>query len=347
MELKKIQRNNSCLNCNTALDPEKDNFCSQCGQLNNVKKETALGMVRELVSEFLHLDSKVSRSLLPLLLRPGYLTKEYIDGRRVRYFHPVRLFLTLTVILFIISGLQEKNEPRTFKVSANGVSTDTTMQALQSSGITMDTSNRLVTESVKTSRVKGRNNNDADSSDVESLNIGAINVNMDSLRRMIDAGNMDNEAMMDKLGVKKNVFTKIIFSQFVRVQKQGFEKLRDYYSDKLPWMLFALMPVFAFVLYLLYISKKIYFVDHLIHAFHLHSAVFLIMSLAGLIQWLTGWSTNWMLLYIPVYYFISQHSVYGQPWPTSIAKGTLAGIFYLMLGLLALFLVAGIMFLMF
>lgn len=211
MELKKIQRNNSCLNCSTALDPEKDNFCPVCGQLNNVKKETAPHLVHELVGEFLHLDSKVSRSLLPLLFRPGYLTKEYIDGRRVRYFHPVRLFLTLTVILFIISGLQGKNEPRTFKVSSNGVSTDTTMQVLQSSEVTMDTSSRLVTGSFKTSRVKGSNKNDADSSDVQSLNIGAINVNMDSLRRMIDAGNMDNEEMMDKLVFKKMYLLKLFF----------------------------------------------------------------------------------------------------------------------------------------
>ena len=346
MELNNTQRSETCLNCGLSLNPEKDNFCPVCGQLNNIKKETAIGLVQELVSDFMHLDSKVSRSLLPLLVRPGYLTKEYISGRRVRYFHPVRLFLTLTVILFIISGLQKKNEPRILKAPDKGAFTDSTTQDLQSSSTKNDTSSHKVTESGKTWRFKENNTSHSDSGTL-SLNIGELDVNIDTLRMMIDAGNLDNEAMMDKLGIEKNLFSKIMFSQIVRVQKQGFDKLRDYYTNKLPWMLFALMPVFAFVLYLLYIRKKIYFVDHLIHAFHLHSAVFLIMSLAGLLQWLTGWSTNWMLLYIPAYYYISQQRVYGQPWPSSIAKGTLAGILYLILGLFAMFLVAGIMFLMF
>jgi len=328
MQLKNIRRSDTCLNCGSALDPINDNYCPACGQLNNTKKETALGMVRELVGDFLHLDSKVSRSLLPLLFRPGYLTKEFNLGRRVRYFHPVRMFLILTVILFIVSGLQEKNGSRPV------VRTVT------------DSPKQKVTESGETRQPGASEINIGDSS-TTTPDFSGLNVNIDSLRSMIDAGNLDNEAMMDRLGIGKNIFSKIMFSQIVRVQKQGFEKLLDYYSNKLPWMLFALMPVFAFVLYLLYIRRKIYFVDHLIHAFHLHSAVFLIMSVAGLLQWLTGWNTNWMLMYIPAYYYISLHRVYEQNWPTSLAKGTLAGMLYLLLGILALLLVAAVMFLMF
>ena len=346
MELKKIQRSSTCLNCGLALNADKDNFCPSCGQLNNTKKETALGLVRELVGDFLHLDSKVSRSLLPLLFRPGYLTKEYISGRRVRYFHPVRMFLTLTVILFIVTGLQKNNEPRSSKVTEAKAVSDSTMQAVQNSEAIKDTSSYNASESQKNGR-QGNGNMKEQVTDDVTLQFDDLNVNFDTLRSMIDAGNMDNEEMMDQLGIKKNIFSRIMFAQIVSVHKQGFEKLRDYYASKLPWMLFALMPVFAFVMYLLYVRKRIYFVDHLIYAFHLHSAAFLVMSLVGLLQWLTGWDTSWLLLYIPGYYYVSLNHVYGQPWFISFAKGTLAGIVYLLLGLFVLLLVASVMFLLF
>lgn len=320
MDLKKIKRSEICLNCTALLHAERDNFCPACGQLNNTKKETALGLVRELVGDFLHLDSKVSRSLLPLIFRPGCLTKDYNSGRRVRYFHPVRMFLTITIILFIVSGLNEKQKPQVSIISPQ--------------------------ESQKGFEL-GKNETNTTDYSSQMLEFGELKVNIDTLRKMINAGNMSNEAMMEQLGIRKNIFSKIMFSQIVSVQKKGFEKLRDYYIDKLPWMLFALMPVFAFVLHLLYLRKKIYFVDHLIHAFHLHSAVFLIMSLAGLLQWISGRNTDWILLYIPAYYYISIHHVYGQSWLRSLTKGTLAGILYLMIGLLVLLLIASIMFLLF
>ena len=110
MNLKKIVRANHCSNCETPLQVESDNFCPTCGQLNNTKKETAFGLVKELVEEFLHLDSKVIKSLVPLLFKPGFLTVDYINGKRARYFHPVRMFLIVIVIMFIVGGFSSNKE---------------------------------------------------------------------------------------------------------------------------------------------------------------------------------------------------------------------------------------------
>ena len=137
-----------------------------------------------------------------------------------------------------------------------------------------------------------------------------------------------------------------MFSQIVQKQKMGYKDLASYYKSKLPWLLFSLMPVFAFVLFLLYIRRKIFFVDHLIHAFHLHSAVFLIIAVSGLLYLITGWDTDWLLLYIPVYYYLSLHRVYGQSWSKTFLKGTFAGVLYTLLGILVLSFVALVMFLL-
>lgn len=346
MNTSNIQRSDTCLNCGTTLNPAVDNFCTQCGQLNNVKKDSALGLVRELVGDFLHLDSKVTRSLLPLVFRPGYLTLDYNNGRRVRYFHPVRMFLTLTVIMFIITGLQHrpsavKKKPASGSIAGLPHSGD--HPAVDGKDSATYTGHEQDIKSQILSQVDTSGN---DGSDIH-WQLGDRELPIDTLQKLIEAGTMNEEEMMDYLGIEKTFFKKLIFSQIVHKQQQGFERLEDYYKEKLPWMLFLLMPVFAFVLYLVYIRKKIFFVDHLIHAFHLHSAVFLIISVSGLLHLLTQWETEWLLLYIPFYYFASVHRVYGQSWIKTLGYGTLTGVFYFWLGLMALSLMAIVMFLMF
>lgn len=334
MNIRNIKRSDSCLNCGTALDSEKDNFCPVCGQINNVKKETAFGLVRELVEEFLHLDSKVTRSLIPLLIKPGYLTKDYNNGRRARYFHPVRMFLTLTVIMFIVAGINKHETGDSGKKS----SADSTRTEEIDSTLVFDTDKGFVYE---IDSVKNDNKSNF------TWSFGQVKVDPDTLQRYIDAGYTDTKALMDSFGIEKTFFNELVFSQIVKKQEQGFENISDYYKQKLPWMLFALMPVFAFVLYLLYIRRKIFFVDHLIHAFHLHSAVFLIMSLEGLLYMITGLNTDWLLLYVPIYYFVSLHTFYQQSWIKTLFKGVAVGILYFVLGLASLFVVAAIMFLLF
>ena len=58
---------------------------------------------------FLSIDSKLAHSLPALLFRPGFLTQEYLNGKRQRYLDPVRMFITIVVIYFIVASWGEKN----------------------------------------------------------------------------------------------------------------------------------------------------------------------------------------------------------------------------------------------
>jgi hypothetical protein len=62
-------------------------------------------MVVEAVGDFFHLDSKFFTTIRPLLFRPGMLTTEFLSGRQVRYFHPFKLFLFLSFLYFLTSGI--------------------------------------------------------------------------------------------------------------------------------------------------------------------------------------------------------------------------------------------------
>ena len=89
----------TCPNCGHALTGE---YCPSCGQ-HAVDLDVPLGkFLAEFFRESFALDSKLFRTLKPLLLKPGFLTQEYLAGRRARYVPPIRLYLVLSVILFIL-----------------------------------------------------------------------------------------------------------------------------------------------------------------------------------------------------------------------------------------------------
>ena len=78
-------------------------FCPECGQENVDAHENFFHLVGHYTADFFHFESKIPRSVIPLLTKPGFLTKEYWEGRRIRYIHPLRLYLFVSV-LFVASA---------------------------------------------------------------------------------------------------------------------------------------------------------------------------------------------------------------------------------------------------
>jgi hypothetical protein len=91
----------TCLNCSTVLIGR---HCYQCGQPANVHK-TLGAFFHDLLHGVFHFEGKVWRTLPLLAWRPGRLTREYIDGRRVSYVSPVALFLFAVFLSFAIFNL--------------------------------------------------------------------------------------------------------------------------------------------------------------------------------------------------------------------------------------------------
>ena len=90
-----------CPNCGAAA-PSR--YCAECGQDTRVDIPTVGALIGEFLDGAFNLDSRIWRTLVPLILRPGFLTLEYVAGRRARYVAPVRLYLVLSLIFFAISS---------------------------------------------------------------------------------------------------------------------------------------------------------------------------------------------------------------------------------------------------
>lgn len=91
----------TCLNCGTTLTGR---YCRECGQRSRLRPLSLGALFKELVEEIFDLDSKAWRSLRPLMLQPGRITNEYLAGRRASYVSPLRLYLTASVLFFIVAA---------------------------------------------------------------------------------------------------------------------------------------------------------------------------------------------------------------------------------------------------
>ena len=89
-----------CLNCGAALAMNA-RFCSQCGQDTANHPPSLMEFVHEFVSHYIAVEGTLWKSLWGLMARPGFLTREYLAGRKQRYVLPLRLLLTLGLLFFL------------------------------------------------------------------------------------------------------------------------------------------------------------------------------------------------------------------------------------------------------
>ncbi len=106
-----------CKNCETPLTGP---FCHQCGQPSKSIIRFFGSLVRELLEDIISLDSRATRTLIALLFRPGFLTREYVSGRRYRYVPPLRLFLLTSLFCIFVIWVINKTSDDSGIIFNNG-----------------------------------------------------------------------------------------------------------------------------------------------------------------------------------------------------------------------------------
>lgn len=91
----------ACANCGTTVTGK---YCAQCGQSTHIHR-SLFHMVEELLHGMFHFDTKAWRTIPMLIFKPGRLTRNYIDGHRVRYVSPLALFLFMVFLSFFVASL--------------------------------------------------------------------------------------------------------------------------------------------------------------------------------------------------------------------------------------------------
>jgi hypothetical protein len=98
-QTKETPKSAVCLNCGTPLHGR---YCSACGQEDRPAAPTMKQVVGDAWEAITDLEGRILQSVGLLFFFPGFLTREYLEGRRVRWVSPMRLYLVISVVYFAL-----------------------------------------------------------------------------------------------------------------------------------------------------------------------------------------------------------------------------------------------------
>lgn len=99
----------NCLNCNVRLKPQS-RFCGNCGQKTDVHRLSFMHFLHEFFHAFTHADKGIFHLLKELTIRPGLVAREFIAGKRKKYFNPFTFFLIVMTLFVFSSTFFSKND---------------------------------------------------------------------------------------------------------------------------------------------------------------------------------------------------------------------------------------------
>ena len=97
-----------CANCGSTAN---GHFCAHCGQKNEHPVHSLWHFINEVTEDLTHADSRIWQTLGALLFKPGFLTTEFLAGRRAKYLPPIRLYLVMSVLFFLFAALSPHQDP--------------------------------------------------------------------------------------------------------------------------------------------------------------------------------------------------------------------------------------------
>ncbi|MDD3720859.1 MAG: DUF3667 domain-containing protein [Lutibacter sp.] len=366
-----------CLNCGMPL-LQNENFCSYCGQRNTTNKLSIGNYLNKLVSGFLSYDSQFWTTFIPLLVQPGKVSKEYILGKRVKYVNPFQLYLQVSIIFFLILGISNqidstKNPIKDIATAPKSLDSISKLDSQKLDSIKTSLKSSIEeakqNDSANTKVISEFENafklyeNEADSikkpreyaiKTKQEANIGFYDKIADFVNFRRKFPGYANDQAMDSLGYKKTFWNTFYYQQVKKATtniaqlktEEGIKNLIKKFTSYISISMFVFLPIFTLFLKLLYIRKKITYMEHLVFVFNTQTVFFLlfiIFYLMNLLFKMENAAWIFVLLFL-VYFYKSLRNFYGQKRFTTIINFILLNSFYTFLAIIGVVIVAVISF---
>lgn len=287
----KERKDKSCLNCNAVINGR---YCSICGQENLEPQESLWNLIVHFFNDITHFDGKFFSSVKFIVTKPGFLSSEYVKGRRMSYLNPVRFYVFTSFLFFLIffTFMLNKND------ITNGENKKTELSKKSSDKVDEVLSNVGI-DSLKQLEEKKKR---------KSLNI-------------LGSGKYRDKKEYDSLKLlgltKENVFERMLVERGWKINekygndsKKTGEALLDNLLHSIPQTLFFTLPLFALLLQCLYFrSGQHYYVGHVIFTIHFYIFIYidlLLMYLFGLLSEIKylGWFSNIEIIFgVGIFYY--------------------------------------------
>jgi uncharacterized protein DUF3667 len=295
-----------CLDCGALLDGK---YCIACGQRAQVRNLSMPSLAHDAIHDLTDFDSRGWMTLRALLLRPGFLTNEFIHGRRTRYLPPFRLYLVLSLVFFVV--LSGKPSEQATVISADvdkstAVVTGTDPEALREA--MEDLSRELGAKAAADPKAQEAAN--------KAIAMSQAVADPDSA---VMAGAKCEDMQWGGPGqawFEPRLKTGCEHLQGVSKRQFGRELLRN-----TPQAMFLFLPLLAFVNLVLYAFSRRQYVEHLLFYVHFHAFAFLLVTLQILLGMVIGWIGVPFIggllafaasIYLFVALFKAMRTVYGQ-----------------------------------
>lgn len=279
-----------CHNCGAAVDYH---FCAVCGQSTTLHVPSASEFIHEFIGHYVAIEGRLWKTLALLLFRPGFLTWEYIQGRRVRYVEPLRIYLTFSILFFAVlklAGTEMYQDDVAVPVPPAASTPGAAAPAIPGLGAApalppKGGAKLTVTETRPDGKSMTRATPPLGDFD-QGVNAAAGDLAPAAVGRW-------KRFMARPLDERKAIFANAFYSY-------------------VPYALFCLMPLFALYLKLLYLGSGRRYGEHLLFALHANAFAFAVISLLILTNPL-GWGLLkfalgcWLVLYLPT----AMRRVYG------------------------------------
>lgn len=311
----------TCLNCGTELQGE---HCHRCGQPVKGLVRPLKSIVHDFLDTVFEYDSRIWRTLIPLYLLPGRITRDYLGGRRMRYVLPFRLFFVITVITFLVLQWQLGDRPFDLGGLRPLQQADSIEQLdaeyarlrdeLQRSRAELEgdpqraygVAGVIAAERSLEQAFEQRRNwlLERDAAQAEGLAPpplpppSRINLELSAEDWLYDTDGITRlpEWLPEAAAARLEVWLERAVRNIDRLEEEPDRLIRRFFG-LLPPVLFVLVPVFALLLKCFYLFHGRLYMEHLIFGLHAHSFLGLAVLVAFALQGLQGWAGGgWWLL---------------------------------------------------
>jgi Protein of unknown function (DUF3667) len=280
----KQRKEKSCLNCNATINGR---YCSICGQENLEPQESVWHLIVHFFNDITHFDGKFFSSVKYVVTKPGFLSSEYIAGRRMSYLNPVRFYVFTSFIFFLIlfSFFIKEGDINL------GVNDGNTFSKKDSLELIKD----LKEVGLDSSKMKNEISKYVDSVILEAKKDTVKRKS--SMFHIADFRDRKEYDSLSNIGKVKDGFLKkmLMHKQFQMQQKYGddaekqSEALKENVMHYTPQVLFLTLPFFALLLKILYVRrKKYYYVAHAIFTIHFYIFIYIQLLLINIFNKLSN-----------------------------------------------------------
>lgn len=350
-----------CKNCDAPLtvlpDGKLGSFCPACGQDTRNHPPTLFEFVHEFITHYVALEGKLWKTLVLLFFKPAELTREYRAGRKLRYISPLRLYITASFLFFFIvkivgvgsfmqDDIDEAIAPRQKRSEAVnefaaaekdikaefGTVLESTNDADKKALPAKENAPKSKTQRAKVPREKGRTDQHDDSG---WRNRQWTWSDQDDQKASVNFQCKPGSTGCDLL--KKRLQEKFKG----RTNGQVLEDLKHSMIVNVPYVLFLMLPLFAALTKLLYVTRGLYYGEHVVYALHIHAFTFFGLLIAALVP---DFLAGWIIGLIAIYYLVAMKRFFVGSWFTTLLRyGVIATVYPILLTFVAMFVMLGVL----